>query len=135
MAFQRKQPRINGGWLQLQRERHDLPVDWRPPPPDNTHPLSELLPDVMKAMGLESAYQVADLAPRWPEFVGENNARHSRPGLWENGELTIYVDHNVWLAEMKQFASRAILKRLRDAYGEEAVSRIHFRIDPGDDPS
>lgn len=125
----------NPGWQQLQRERFNLSADYRFSPPNRVQPLGDLLPGVLKELGLENATRLGELTPRWTEFVGGANAKHSRPGRWENGVLTIYADHNVWLAEMKRFASKAIFKRIREAFGEESLKEIRFQIDPGDEPS
>ncbi len=123
----------NSGWQQVQRERYDLDADYRFPPPKRIQAFGNLIPGVLKELGLESASRLGELTPRWPDFVGPANAKHSRPGRWENGVLTIYVDHNVWLAEMKRFAAKAILKRLTEAYGADSLKEIRFQIDPGDE--
>lgn len=123
------------GWQQLQRERFDLEAEYRFPPPQRVQSLAGVLPGVLKELGLESASRISELAPRWKDIVGAANAKHSRPARWENAVLTIYVDHNVWLAEMKRFAAKAILKRIREAYGEDSVRELVFQIDPGEDPS
>lgn len=123
------------GWLQLQRERFDLDPGYAPPPAARIRPLGGVLPEVLKEMGLESRAKIADLTPKWPELVGAANARHCRPGEWKDGVLTVYVDHNVWLAELKRFGSKAIAKRVRAQYGADSLTDIRFQIDPGDDPA
>ena len=128
-----KKHKVDGGWLQMQRERHDLGPEYMPPPPKRMHMLAEVMPGVMKGMGLESPMRVSDLEPKWADLVGATNANHSRPGKWEKGVLTIYVDHNVWLAELKRNASVAILKRLKTLYGKDAPKSLRFQIDPGED--
>jgi hypothetical protein len=129
----RKAPKINAGWLRLQRERFDLDPDYRPPPPLRSVSFSDVLPGVMKSMGLESSYNIADLLPRWPDLIGKTNAQHCRPGRWEQGVLTIYADHSVWLMEIKRNCSQGILKRLRADYGDDAVRELRFQIDPGEE--
>lgn len=123
----------NSGWQQLQRERYHLPADYTFKPPPHISRMDQVLPDVLKEMGLESASRLAELTPIWEELVGKANAKHSRPGRWEDGRLTIYVDHNVWLAEMQRFGSRTILKRIRERFGAESLRELRFTIDPGDD--
>lgn len=122
----------NPGWQQLQRERFHLASDYAFKPPPRISRLNEVMPDVLKEMGLESESRVGDLAPVWEDLVGKANAKHSRPGRWEEGKLTIYVDHNVWLAEMQRFGSRTILKRVRERFGADSVRELRFIIDPGD---
>lgn len=123
----------NGGWLQLQRERYHLREDYMPPPPKRMHAMAEVMPEVIREMGLSSEMRLRDLREKWTELIGEVNARHARPGRWDNRVLTIYVDHNVWLAELKRSASVAILKRLKTLYGNDAPTQLRFQIDPGED--
>jgi len=121
------------GWQQLQRERFDLTPQDRLPSAARVQAFGDLMPEVLKGMGLESMSRLSELQPRWAEIVGAANARQSRPGRWENGVLVIYVRHNVWLAEMKRFGAQAILKRVRAQFGLDAVRELRFQIDPGDD--
>lgn len=122
------------GWQQLQRERFHLSRDYFFQAPPRVHRLNELMPEVLKDMGFESESRLAELTPVWESVVGKANAKHSRPGCWEKGCLTIYVDHNVWLAEMKRFGSGMILTRIRERFGEASVRELKFGIDPGDAP-
>jgi predicted nucleic acid-binding Zn ribbon protein len=121
------------GWQQLQRERYHLSEDYVFKPPPRISRLDQVMPDVLRDMGLESASRLSEIKPVWEELVGKANAKHSRPGVWENGRLTIYVDHNVWLAEMQRFGSRTILSRLQSRFGAEAVTELKFTIDPGEE--
>jgi predicted nucleic acid-binding Zn ribbon protein len=121
------------GWLQLQRERFHLESSYQFAPPNRVSRLDQVMPEVLKGMGLESASRVSELGPVWEDLVGRANAKHSRPGRWERGVLTVYVDHNVWLAEMKRFGARTILKRVRGRFGEASVTELRFQIDPGDE--
>lgn len=123
----------DAGWLQLQRERYHLAESHRFAAPPRLNRLNEVMPEVLKGMGLESVSRVAELGPVWEELVGKANAKHSRPGRWEKGVLTVYVDHNVWLAEMQRFAGRTILKRVRERFGAESVTELRFQIDPGEE--
>lgn len=121
------------GWEQLQRERFHLPEDHIFKAPPRIHRLDQVMPDVLRDMGLENESRLAELTPVWEELVGKANAKHSRPGRWEAGRLTIYVDHNVWLAEMQRFGSRTILSRIQRRFGAESVRELRFGIDPGED--
>lgn len=127
MAVRRRKP--DPGWLALQRERFG--AAYRPLPPRETHRAGELVDGVMKHLGLESDTRLAEITAVWEEVAGKANAEHSRPGTWERGVLTVYVDHHVWLSEMQRFAGRALEKRLQERFGKDALRRIRFRIDPG----
>lgn len=129
MSARRK--KINPGWLALQRERYG--PEYRYIPPDQVRRAGDLVPKVLKGLGMESQSRLAEMSKAWPELAGRANAQHSRPGTWENGVLTVYVDHHVWLAELQRFAGKALEKRLKDAFGADAVRRVRFEIDPGEE--
>lgn len=117
------------GWLALQRERYG--AAYRPPPPRETHRAGDLVDGAMKHLGLEADTRLAEISAVWEEVAGAANAEHSRPGTWQRGVLTVYVDHHVWLSEMQRFAGRALEKRLKQRFGDRAVRKIRFQIDPG----
>jgi hypothetical protein len=122
-------PSLNRGWLALQRERYG--PDYRPPPEKNIHAVGDLVSGVLQDFGLANEWRIAELKQLWPDLVGKANAARSRPGRWENGWLTVYVSHHLWLNEMKRILPQALLKRLRTQYGEDQVQGLSFEMDPG----
>ena len=126
MSARRK--KIDRGWLAVQRERYG--PGFRPQPAQNTRQAGDLVDGVMKRMGMEADTRLAEISAVWEELAGASNAEHSRPGRWERGILTVYVDHHVWLAEMQRFATRALEKRLKERFGAKAVKRVRFQLDP-----
>lgn len=129
----RRPPQMDPGKLQVMRERFGLPMDWFPPAGENLHALGEVLPEVLSDMGIEGGLEIQVLQDDWGNLVGGANAKHSRPAAWDDGVLTIYVGHSVWLTEMERFGKRAILKRLQTKLGAEAVQDLRFQLDPGTD--
>jgi predicted nucleic acid-binding Zn ribbon protein len=123
-----RRKKTDRGWLTLQRERYG--PDFRPQPAHNTHAAGDLVNGVMKKFGMEADTRLAEITAVWEELAGEANAAHSRPGRWERGTLTVYVDHHVWLAEMQRFATRALESRLQERFGAQTVRRIRFQLDP-----
>lgn len=121
-------PNVDPGWLQLQRERYGS--HYRYIPPANIRQAGDLIPGVLKKMGLESESRLSDISKCWEDIAGTTNASHSRPGRWEKGVLTVYVDHHVWLSELKRVASASLLKRLQERMGKSAVRQLRFEMDP-----
>ena len=126
MASKRNTP--NPGWLRLQRERFG--PDYRYIPPDHIRTSGDLVPGIMKSMGMEAETRLAEICKSWEEFAGKTNAGHARPGRWEKGLLVVYVDHHVWLNEMKRVASAPLLKKLQERFGKTAVRQLRFEMDP-----
>jgi predicted nucleic acid-binding Zn ribbon protein len=126
MSARRKKP--DPGWLAVQRERYG--PGFRPQPSRDTRQAGDLIDGVMKRLGLEADTRLAEISAVWADLAGDANAAHSRPGRWERGTLTVYVDHHVWLSEMQRFATRALEKRLKERFGGQAVKRVRFQLDP-----
>jgi predicted nucleic acid-binding Zn ribbon protein len=122
----RKKP--DPGWLQVQRERYG--PDYRVPPKHSIQTAGDLVGGVLKKFGLETSAQLGEFQKAWPELAGKDNAAHSRPGSLERGILTIYVDHHVWLNEMKRVASASLKKRLQARFGTRKVKDLRFVMTP-----
>jgi len=118
------------GWLAVQRERYG---PWyRPDPPRRVQQVGDVLPGLIKKMGLEETSRLKEVQEMWVELAGPANAAHAAPGRWESGVLTIYVDQPIWLAELKRFAARPLEKKLKERLGPRVLKRIRFELDPGD---
>ena len=120
--------KVDPGWLRLQRERYG--PEFRVPPSRSLHHAGDLVGDVLKGLGLEASAKTAEFQACWPEIAGRANALHSRPGRWEKGVLTVYVDHHLWLNELKRTASASLLKRLQERFGKRAVRQLRFEMTP-----
>ncbi|MBP7829693.1 MAG: DUF721 domain-containing protein [Kiritimatiellae bacterium] len=128
MARRRKS--FNRGSWEVQRER--LRLEGRAPPPDfAVASLSDVLPGVVKKMGLAAPFWMESLRRDWPSIVGPDVAKRSRPGHLDNKTLTIFVSHPTWLMELKRM-ERQVLERVRAACGGETVRAVRLALDPGD---
>lgn len=91
-------------------------------------PASELVPRVMKKLGLEHRLQQSQVFFLWPEIVGTDIARHAQPVSLRNGLLVVTVDHPVWLQELSRFHKPLLLQKVQGRIGKKAVRDICFRI-------
>lgn len=114
---------------QVERERFQLP-DHRPPAPYRVFTPEQVLPSVMKKIGLEQPMWEQVLSREWETLVGEQVARHTRPGRLQHGILYVYVANSVWLAELRRFAEKALLERLQDKFGRTRIKGIRLQLDP-----
>lgn len=119
------------GWLAVQREWHGS--HFRPDPPKSIHQVGDLMPGLIKKMGLEDTSRLAEIQDMWVEVAGAGNAAHATPGRWESGVLIVYVDQPIWLAELKRFAARPLEKKLKERLGPRVLKAIRFELDPGTD--
>lgn len=104
---------------------HAAPDSGVPPPPAPVH---QLVPGLMKKLGLEQRLQQSQVFYLWPDIVGADVARHAQPVSLRNGYLTIAVDHPIWLNELKRYHKDLLLQKIRAAIGPRAVKDLSFRI-------
>ena len=91
-------------------------------------PASQLVPQVMKKLGLEQRLQQSQVFFLWPEIVGSDVARHAQPVSLRNGLLVVTVDHPVWLQELSRYHKPLMLQKVQERIGKKAVRDICFRI-------
>lgn len=115
---------------EIQRERCRI-SDASPPPPDlDPRTLAPAIDAVIKKLGLEKRRWVEELTAEWPTLVGAAVAGHSRPGIYDNKRLVVFVDSSAWLAELSRFSKGAMLRNLQERFGATRIQSIDLRIDP-----
>ena len=90
--------------------------------------LRQLVPAVMKGLGLEQRLHQSQLFHQWREIVGVDIARHAQPVSLKNGLLVVAIDHPVWLQELARYHKPLLLQKIRDRVGQAAIRDLVFRI-------
>ena len=93
-------------------------------------PIQDVVTRIMKTLGADADLWTQRLADAWTDVAGQDVARHSRPGLLENGVLTVYVDSSVWLSEISRYGRNALLDNLRRRFSRARIREIRVRLDP-----
>ncbi|HOO20996.1 MAG TPA: DUF721 domain-containing protein, partial [Kiritimatiellia bacterium] len=120
---------------ELDRERFRI-ADPAPPLPDaEAAPLGTIVDGVLRGMKLGAHVHMTKITDAWPDIVGPQIARHTRPAHLENRVLTVFVAHPAWLMELRGAPAAEILSRLQDRTGKQIVASIRWSIDPGQAPS
>jgi predicted nucleic acid-binding Zn ribbon protein len=104
------------------------PFGTAPSPIKPANPASQLVPQVMKKLGLEQRLQQSQVFFLWPEIVGSEVAHHAQPVSLRNGLLVVAVDHPVWLQELSRFHKPLMLQKVQERVGKKTVRDICFRI-------
>jgi len=127
--------RYDKGQWELDRERFRI-ADPAPPLPDaEAAPLGEFVDGGLRGMKLGAHVHMTNIADAWPNIVGPQIARHTRPAHLENRLLTVFVAHPAWLMELRGAPAQEILSRLQDQFGKQTVASLRWSIDPGQAPS
>lgn len=91
-------------------------------------PLRILLPETLRALGLERPLKGASLEGLWPEVVGQEVAERTRPGPISRGRLTVLVADSVWLQQLTMLKPR-LIEGLNRRLGEPLVRDLFFRVE------
>ena len=65
----------------------------------------------------------------WKEVVGSTYAENSQPSKIRKKQLTVTVDHSIWLQELT-FYKETILEKINRKLGRNAVDSINIRVGP-----
>ena len=89
--------------------------------------LQAALDAVFKEWGLATGMVNATISRIWPEVVGEEVARKSRPGLLKNGRLQVFVTDSVWLQQLTMLKPK-LLESLRSHLNAAVVQDLFFTL-------
>lgn len=129
----RRKKSFKAGRRQVERERFHIKE--RDPPAKQRDALciSEVIPSLMKKLGLEDQHWLTVLADEWEKLVGKAVTKHTRPGRLEGRTLIVFVDNSVWLSELARYGHREMLANLKKRFGSRRVKSLIFQLDP-DEP-
>ncbi len=89
--------------------------------------LQAALETLLRESGLTTGLVNATIARIWPEVVGEEVARKSRPGLLKSGRLQVFVTDSVWLQQLAMLKPK-ILEALRIRLQASIVHDLFFTL-------
>ena len=95
----------------------------------NTRKLFNYVPEEITRALHQGLGQIYDLYPVWPDIVGPDLAKHSRPLVLAGKSLVVQVESPVWAASMRQ-RHQAILTRFKEVVGMQQVDEIRVRVSP-----
>jgi predicted nucleic acid-binding Zn ribbon protein len=87
--------------------------------------VGELLPTVLKSIGLGQRLKEQEVLGIWAQVVGEEIAARTQPLRVERGVLYVRVDHSAWLQEL-HFMEKEILRKLKEKAPDVELVRIRF---------
>lgn len=89
-------------------------------------PLTDLLQDELKGLGLAERLREADIWRLWPEVVGPAIASRAQPVRIINGNLTVGVSSGPWMQELT-FLKGMIREKLNTRLEGEVVREITLK--------
>lgn len=111
-----------------------------PPAPPNepsggrgAYRVGELLPRVLKELGVSGELASREALAAWDTLVGEHISAVTRPTAVSRGVLFVRVASSAWLSEL-QMMKHDILRRLNAGRSEWRIRRIVFSLEERRDP-
>ncbi len=121
--------RFNRGRWQIERERHQLP-DEAPARKPHEAGIGDVVAGLLRCIGAGPNPWLRQLEDEWPRIVGEPVAAHTRPGRFDRGTLTVFVDHSIWLMELSRIGRKEMLKKVQARFPGEGIRDIRLNLDP-----
>ncbi|MCI0453001.1 MAG: DUF721 domain-containing protein [Candidatus Latescibacteria bacterium] len=87
--------------------------------------IGDLLPSVLRDLGLQKRFSERQLVERWADIVGPEISQRARATRYENGTLYVRVDHGAWMQEL-HFIEKDLVKKLRAACPDVNLTRIRL---------
>ena len=92
------------------------------------HPITDLLPGIMRRIGVQDQITAEAITAEWRGIVGEFLASNSRPLKLQNRVLTIAVLQSTLLYMLEQEFKREILAKVRERFGDKTVRDVKFTV-------
>ena len=87
--------------------------------------VGDLLPSVLKRLGLERRFNEQLVLTLWPTVVGDELASRTKATRIDQGILFVQVDHGAWLQEL-HFIEKELIDKLCARAPGVTIKRIRF---------
>ena len=108
-------------------------AEWRGLPerktrPDRWQAPSDLLPKLMRELGLSERLHEAEVIDAWKDIVGDFIAGHSAPVSLREGVLFVRVLQPALHYQFETISKAEILRKLKQRFGGKIIRNIRFRV-------
>lgn len=90
-------------------------------------PLKEVLGQALKGMGMEMGPEGLLIRLSWEEVVGEQIARHAKPGGLQRGRLFVMVEDSIWLYHLSLLKSQ-IVASINERLKAPVVKEVYLKL-------
>jgi predicted nucleic acid-binding Zn ribbon protein len=95
---------------------------------DRFQATTDLLPNVMRRLGLRERLHETEVIEAWSKIVGEFIAAHSMPVALREGILYVRVLQPALHYDLEQVSKIDILRKLKQRFGAKVIRDIRFRL-------
>jgi predicted nucleic acid-binding Zn ribbon protein len=90
------------------------------------HSSGELVPAVLRRLGIDRRMAEERLLAAWGDVVGEFIGRHSRPVRLDRKTLVVAVAQPAVLYTLETSLKRQVVGKLQATFGEQVVRNVRF---------
>jgi predicted nucleic acid-binding Zn ribbon protein len=113
--------------------RASVIAEWRGlpqklPPSDRWQTSADLVPGLMKRLGLKERLHEVAVMEAWGKIVGDFIAAHSAPVALREGILYVRVLQPALHYDLEQVSKIDILRKLKQRFGGKVIRDVRFRI-------
>jgi hypothetical protein len=113
--------------------RASIIAEWRGlperiPPSDRWRASANLVPELMKRLGLRERLHESEIAEAWSKIVGDFISAHSTPVALREGILYVRVLQPALHYDLEQVSKIDILRRLKQRFGGKTIRDVRFRV-------
>lgn len=98
------------------------------PKPDRWTRPGDILPHLLKQLGLSERLQEKEIAEAWLSIVGEFIASHSTPVALKDGTLIVRVLQPALHYQFEQISKAEILRKLKQRFGARKIRDVRFCV-------
>ena len=95
---------------------------------DQAKRVGDLLPRVLKGLGLEGKFEEGRLRAEWETVVGEAIADRSRPLRVRGKTLLVEVQNSTWMNEI-QFHRNEIVRKVNREFPKLKIDEIRLQLE------
>lgn len=102
-------------------------MPWRAQKPDSLQPLTPVLAQTLRQVGLERVMLLVRLTQHWREIAGAQVAAIAQPENVRGRVLFVTVADAIWLQQLT-FYQAQLLRNIRRVLGDVPIGKLHFAL-------
>ena len=102
-------------------------MPWRTQTSDSLQPLTPVLAQTLRQVGLERVMLLARLGQHWREIAGTQVAAIAQPETVRGRVLFVTVVDAIWLQQLT-FYQAQLLRNIRRVLGDVPIGKLHFAL-------
>ena len=96
--------------------------------PERIFTPGQLINGIIDELGLSDEHKCAILEDHWEKIFGKLLSKHVKLGPLENDELILYVDHPIYLNELRRFKHSVLIDKINTITHKSMVKNVKLLL-------